>query len=264
MNSLVFDIRRYSIHDGPGIRTTVFFKGCPLRCRWCHNPESQESGVGRISVRRNLDGKSFESELAVGSWQLAEEVMKEIDKDAMFYEDSGGGVTFSGGEPLMQPEALLELLLVCQEKKYHTAIDTCGHCEPSVLNRVMDLADLWLFDLKIMDDSKHIEYTGVSNELALKNLETLALAGKSIIIRFPFIPGITDGEDNIEAISKLMKKSGLKKIEILPYHSIARDKYRRLGKDYLLESVKEPDEIQVNMIVNYFRDKEFTVGVGGG
>jgi pyruvate formate lyase activating enzyme len=264
LNSLVFDIRRYSIHDGPGIRTTVFFKGCPLRCWWCHNPESQESGVGQVSVHKVLDGKSFETELAVGSWQLAVEVMKEIQKDEVFYRESGGGVTFSGGEPLLQPDALGELLVLCRKNNYHTAIDTSGHAEPAVLDKVMDLADLWLFDLKLMHDARHLQYTGVSNEMALQNLETLALAGKSIIIRFPFIPGITDGKDNIEAISKLMKKLGLKKIEILPYHSIGRDKYRRIGKDYLLESVKEPDEVQVNLIINYFREKGLIVGVGGG
>jgi pyruvate formate lyase activating enzyme len=264
LNSLVFDIRHYCIHDGPGIRTTVFFKGCPLRCRWCHNPESQESYIEQISVQRVLDGKSFETELAVGSWQSAVEVMKEIEKDEVFYRESGGGVTFSGGEPLMQSEALQELLGLCREKGYHTAIDTSGHAEPAALSRVIELADLWLFDLKLMDDSKHVQYTGVSNEMALKNLETLALAGKSVIIRFPFIPGITDGPDNLEAIAKMMMKLRLDKIDILPYHAIAKDKYRRIGKDYLLESVKAPDEVQVNVMMNYFADEGFNVGVGGG
>lgn len=264
MNSLIFDIRHYTIHDGPGIRTTVFFKGCPLRCWWCHNPESQEVNVEQVSVRKMLDGKRFERELAVGSWQSAGEVMKEIEKDAVFYEESGGGVTFSGGEPLMQAEALQELLSFCRDKGYHTTIDTCGHAEPVALQKVMELADLWLFDLKLMDDARHVEYTGVSNELALKNLETLTLAGKEIIIRFPLIPGITDGNDNLEAIVKLMVRLGLKKIDILPYHSIARDKYRRIGKEFLLESVKGPDEVEVDETVRYFNDKGFEVGLGGG
>ena len=263
MNSLLFDIRRYTIHDGPGIRTTVFFKGCPLCCQWCHNPESQESGVGQVSVRRVLDGKFFETKLAVGSWQSAGEVMKEIEKDEVFYRESGGGVTFSGGEPLMQPEALQELLELCRIKNYHTAIDTSGHAEPAAMQQVIELADLWLFDLKLMDDGKHLEYTGVSNELALKNLETLALAGKSIIIRFPLIPGITDGKDNLEALAKLMKKLGLEEINILPYHAIAKDKYRRMGKEFKLQGVKEAPDDMINEIVQFFVDKGFTVRVGG-
>jgi pyruvate formate lyase activating enzyme len=264
LNSLIFDIRRYSIHDGPGIRTTIFLKGCPLRCWWCQNPESQEGGVDQITVQKVLDGKSFESELAVGSWQLAEDIMKEIDKDAVFYEESGGGVTFSGGEPLMQAEALQELLELCREKGYHTTIDTCGHAEPAALHRVMELADLWLFDLKLMDNDKHVEFTSVSNELALKNLETLALAGKNIFIRFPFIPGINDGTDNLEAVAKLMIKLGLKQIDILPYHAFAKDKYRRIGKTFLLEGVKEPDKEKVDEVINFFVIKGILVGISGG
>jgi len=264
LDSLIFDIRHYTIHDGPGIRTTVFFKGCPLRCWWCHNPESQESGVGQVLADRVLDGKRFERELAVGRWQSADEAMKEIDKDAVFYKESGGGVTFSGGEPLMQAEALEELLRHCRAKGYHAAIDTCGHAEPAALQKVMELADLWLFDLKLMDDARHVEYTSVSNELALKNLETLTLAGKEIIIRFPLIPGITDGKDNLEAIVKLMVRLGLKKIDILPYHSIARDKYRRIGREFLLEGMKGPDDMEVDETVRYFNDKGFEVGLGGG
>ena len=260
MNSLVFDIRRYTIHDGPGIRTTVFFKGCPLRCLWCHNPESQEVGVEQVTMHRFLDGKRFETKPALGSQQSAVDVMSEIDKDAVFYEESGGGVTFSGGEPLMQIEALKQLLELCTKKGYHTAIDTSGHAEPAALKQIIELASLWLFDLKVMDDAKHVEYTGVSNELALKNLELLALTRKEIIIRFPLIPGITDEENNLAEIAKFMLKFGLKRIDILPYHSIAKEKYRRMGKAFLLESMKEPDERRINEIMNYFVDKGFSVG----
>jgi pyruvate formate lyase activating enzyme len=263
LNSLIFDIRRYTIHDGPGIRTTVFFKGCPLRCWWCHNPESQEVGVEPSVVRKVLDGKVLETKLAIGSWQSAEEVMDEIAKDAVFYAESGGGVTFSGGEPLMQAEALCELLELCVGKGYHTAIDTSGHAEPAALKKVMELADLWLFDLKIMNDARHLIYAGVSNELALKNLETLAQAGKEIIIRFPLIPGITDGMDNLKEIARLMKKLDLNQIDILPYHSIAKDKYRRMGKAFLLEGLKEPEEESINTMMKFFMEKGFLVGVGG-
>jgi pyruvate formate lyase activating enzyme len=252
MSSLIFDIRRFTIHDGPGIRTTVFFKGCPLRCWWCHNPESQEVSVEQVIVRNNLDGRLFETKLTVGSWQSAGDVMEEIEKDEIYYMESGGGVTFSGGEPLMQAEALRELLVLCREKGYHTTIDTSGHADIGSVKKVMGLADLWLFDLKLMNDIRHLEYTGVSNEQALKTLEALAVAGKEIIIRFPLVPGITDDKENLDGISAMMKKLGLTRIDILPYHAIARDKYKRMGKAFLLEGTNEPGEEEVNKVKEYF------------
>lgn len=189
--------------------------------------------------------------------------MEEIVKDAVFYDESGGGVTFSGGEPLMQPEALREILLRCRERNYHTTIDTCGYADPSALGCVMELANLWLFDLKLIDDSKHLKYTGISNVIILKNLETLAMAGKEIIIRLPVIPGVTDGTGNVEAIAKLMIKLGLTKIDLLPYHAIARDKYRRLGKVFQLDGLKEPVKERVDEVRNFFTGNGFTVGIGG-
>jgi len=263
LNSLVFDIRRYTIHDGPGIRTTVFFKGCPLRCQWCHNPESQEMTTEFIPVQRVLDGKTFERKSAVGSQQSAMEIMKEIEKDEVFYKESGGGVTFSGGEPLMQADGLLEVLMLCKEKGYHTAIDTCGHAEPIALKKVMDFADLWLFDLKLTDDIRHLEYTGVSNELAFQNLGILAESGKEIIIRFPLIPGITDDIDNLSGIALMMKELGLKRIDILPYHSIAKEKYRRMGKMNLMEDMEEPTPDAINKAIAFFADQGMVAGKGG-
>jgi pyruvate formate lyase activating enzyme len=257
LDSLIFDIRHYTIHDGPGIRTTVFFKGCPLRCWWCHNPESQEAGIGQVTVRRILDGKRFETKSLVGSQRSAAEVMKEIDKDSVFYAESGGGVTFSGGEPLMQPGALREIMVLCKQKGYHIAVDTSGHAEPSSVKMIMDLADLWLFDLKLMNDARHVEYTGVSNELALKNLETLARAANNIIIRFPLIPGITDDSENLEEISRLMKKLALNRIDILPYHAIAKEKYRRMKMEFLLDELKEPDEDRIKEVKEYFTGNGF-------
>jgi pyruvate formate lyase activating enzyme len=260
LNALIFDIRHYTIHDGPGIRTTVFFKGCPLRCWWCHNPESQEVGVEQVFVERTLDGRAFESKSAVGSQQSAAEVLKEIEKDEVFYIESGGGVTFSGGEPLMQPDALQEILELCKEKGYHTAIDTSGHAEPVAVKKIMKLADLWLFDLKLINDIKHIEFTGVSNDLALKNLETLAKAGKEIIIRFPHIPGITDEPDNLEEIAAMMKRLRLRRIDILPYHAIAKEKYRRMGKINLMKEIKEPGEEKIEEVIEFFKKQGFLAG----
>jgi pyruvate formate lyase activating enzyme len=262
LNPLIFDIRRYTIHDGPGIRTTVFFKGCPLRCRWCHNPESQEACVEQVTVHRILDGKTFEIKSAVGSQRSAADVMKEIEKDEIFYLESGGGVTFSGGEPLMQADGLAYLMALCKEKGYHTAIDTSGHAEPSSVQKIMKLADLWLFDLKLMNDARHVEYTGVSNELALKNLEILARAGNMIIIRFPLIPGITDDPDNLGQVAAVMNRLNLSRMDILPFHDIAGEKYRRMGKAYLMEGIKEPEAEKVEEVIAFFDQHGIKAGKG--
>jgi pyruvate formate lyase activating enzyme len=179
--------------------------------------------------------------------------MKEIEKDEVFYLESGGGVTFSGGEPLMQADALKELLEICKTRGYHTAIDTSGYADNGAIRKLIDLADLWLFDLKIMDDIKHVEYTGVSNELSFRNLETLAKAGEQIVIRFPLIPGITDDIENLEAISSIMKKLKLNRIDILPYHSIAKNKYFRMDKLYMMESVVEPDTARIEEVREFFK-----------
>jgi pyruvate formate lyase activating enzyme len=259
LKSLVFDIRRYCIHDGPGIRTTVFLKGCPLRCRWCHNPESQEVETEQVTVKRILDQKTYETQMTVGQWMSAKEVMEEIEKDEIFYAESGGGITFSGGEPLLQAKALCEIMEHCSGKGYHTAIDTSGHAEPTALKMTMELADLWLFDLKLMDDQLHVEYTGVSNELALFNLELLAREGEEILIRFPLIPGITDDKKNLGAIVNKMDKLGLQKIEVLPYHSIARDKYHRMDKHYLLGDLEDPEKETIKEIKEFFALKGLSV-----
>ena len=214
-------------------------------------------------MQRILDGKVFESKSSIGSRQSAVDVMQEIEQDEIFYLESGGGVTFSGGEPLMQAEALKELLQLCREKGYHTAVDTSGHSDSSALKQVIHLADLWLFDLKLVDDAKHIEYTGVSNELALRNLETLARNGRNIIIRFPLITGITDKDENLKGIALLMKKLNLNRIDIIPYHSIAKEKYKRIGKVFLLEGLIEPAEVRTNEVKEFFMGFGFVAGIGG-
>lgn len=209
-----------------------------------------------------MDGRDYTTELVVGSWQSAEEVMREIEKDAVFYRKSGGGVTFSGGEPLMQANALEELLRLCRDRGFHTAVDTCGYAEPASFNRIKDLTNLWLYDLKLVDDVKHVEFTGVSNEFALKNLEVIARAGKEIIIRFPVIPGITDGIENLDGILNLMKQLDLKRIDVLPYHAIANEKYRRMGKMNVLEGLKEPEQSRIDEIIEYFNRQGLVAGPG--
>lgn len=263
MNGLIFDIRHYSIHDGPGIRTTVFLKGCPMRCWWCHNPESQEKGIGRMNRERVMEGRTFTFQAEVGRRQSPEEVMKEITKDEVFYLESGGGVTFSGGEPMMQPNFLSEMLARCKQHGYHTALDTCGSAEPAALKKVIGNTDLFLYDLKIMDDALHVEYTGVSNELSLTNLETIAREGKEVIIRFPVIPGFTDIPQNLEAIAARMTGLGLDRIDLLPYHGIAKHKYRKMEREYFLPEIKEPSKEKMEVISRFFWDHEIEASIGG-
>ena len=192
MKVCIFDIKRFALHDGPGIRTTVFFKGCPLECRWCHNPEGIRSGTERFTEEIILDGVSMEKELDVGRWVQVEDLMDELGRDRVYMEESGGGISFSGGEPLLQAEGLISLLELSKEQKIHTAVDTSGYAAASVMKSVSGLADLILYDLKTLDNEKHREYTGVSNRKILDNLD-IALGGPAeIIIRIPLVTGFND------------------------------------------------------------------------
>jgi pyruvate formate lyase activating enzyme len=275
----VFDIRKFSIHDGPGIRTTVFLKGCPLRCAWCHNPESQSAEPelvvrpGRClrcgacveacpedAIQMGADGPitdrtrceqcgvcvdacfSGARELAGRELAVAQ-VMAEIERDRPFYDESGGGATFSGGEPLLQPGFLLELLKACRTQEIHTTLDTCGHAPWSVLDRVRPYVDLFLYDVKTMDDSQHRALTSVSNRLILENLRRLSELGHSIILRVPVIPGINDGADNIRSIGAFAAHlPSLDRVELLPYHRIGVEKYGRIARPYSLPEADPPSQ----------------------
>ncbi len=220
MQGVIFDIKRFAIHDGPGIRTTVFLKGCPMHCPWCHNPESQ---------KRNPEHPGKKQ--VIGSQKTVEEVIDEIEKEVLFYDESQGGVTFSGGEPLGQSRFLCALLEECRKREIHTTLDTTGWVSHRTFKSVIDKVDLFLYDLKIMDDQKHIEYTGVSNHPVLENLKTLSNLGKKVIIRFPVIPGITDTEENIRAVGTFVSSlKNIEEIDLLPYHQTAEGKYRRLKR----------------------------------
>ncbi|MGE5340633.1 MAG: glycyl-radical enzyme activating protein [Candidatus Omnitrophota bacterium] len=246
IQGIIFDIKRFSINDGPGIRTTVFFKGCSLRCAWCHNPESQS----------HLPQKAGDKKL-IGDEKRVDEVMFEIEKEIVFYDQSGGGVTFSGGEPLEQPRFLGALLDACRTRDIHTAIDTSGNISPDVFNPFIDRTDLFLYDLKIMDEHLHIACTGVSNTHILKNLQTLSQKNKPTIIRFPVIPGFTDGDDNIQAIgdyvSSLQNIRNIHEINLIPYHRTGEAKYKRLNMTYNMVHVLPPSEERKNDIENLFR-----------
>jgi len=265
VKGIIFDIKRYAIHDGPGIRTTVFLKGCAANCWWCHNPESQSLEIEKI-IRKNLfDDQFFEEEEPIGKVMTTEQVMNEIGKDQVFYDESGGGVTFSGGEPLIQPDFLRELLILCKNKSMHTTLDTTGYAIEDVFRSVLPYVDLFLYDIKFIDDKRHQKFTGVSNELILNNLKILMNSTKRTVLRFPVIPGITDNEDNIEQIIDFIVHLNRNEIDmdILPYHKIARHKYEKLQKEYLMGSTDPPSEEEMLKLKHKLEFAGLRVNIGG-
>jgi pyruvate formate lyase activating enzyme len=298
---LLSDIKRYAINDGPGIRITIFFKGCSLACDWCHNPESQSTKVQKMYTESKciaceecvkaceqnactlIDGAIVtDSEACIlcgkcadvcptkatemsGTKYSIEQIMKEIEKERVFMEQSGGGVTFSGGEPLMHSGFLIPLLVACRDKNIHTVVDTTGFAKKEILLEVAKRTDLFLFDLKMIDNEKHKEYTGVGTELILDNLKLLADIGANINIRIPLIKGVNDNDENImETIQYLSSLPGEKrKINILPYHAIAAKKYEKLGGKYDAKNMEEPSEEMQMKISQKFEENGFDVVIGG-
>jgi len=274
---LIFDIKRYAINDGPGIRTAVFFKGCPLDCWWCHNPESKRR-MPEMMYRQNrcelcgdcipicpqggillVDGVLvtkpgfcqdcgecaeacvYGARELVGREMTLTQVMKEIQRDVVFYDQSGGGVTLTGGEPLFQPTFTNALLRRCKEQEIHTILDTSGYASWKVISKAAKYTDLFLYDLKLMDDERHRKYTGVSNSLILANLKNLCAIGAQVIIRLPLIPGVNDDEENLTHMRQFLEELPvLVGVEVLPYHDSARAKYAALGLDYRLPEVGMP------------------------
>jgi len=243
--AVVFNIMFYSIHDGPGIRTTVFFKGCPLSCKWCHNPESLNDNT------------------ETGYEITASGLIKEIAKDTLFYEQSGGGVTFSGGEPFSQADFLLEILAQCKKEYIHTAIDTCGYCDTATLLKAAEIADCFLYDIKFINPEKHEKYCGVSNSLILENLKKLSGVKTKLYIRIPVIPAINDSLPEMTEIFEFIKDfKNIEKVHLLPYHNIQSDKYKRLGKQYELSEISAEESQNMNAIVKLFNNR-FRTKVGG-
>jgi len=262
---LVFDIRRFSVHDGPGIRTTVFLKGCPLNCWWCQNPESNSS-LEENSIRHlKMGDQVFEMNQTIGSWMTPEELLREVLRDMVFYNESSGGVTFSGGEPLMQIPFLKKTLEILKECDIHTTIDTCGFATENEILQIINLSDLFLYDLKMMDEEEHIKYTGVSNRPILENLQLLYNHQKNVIIRFPVIPGINDTKKNIEAMKLFLVplSNRIKEIDLLPYHSLANEKYGRLGVTNKLSSLSDMSKNELDPIKTEFELVGFRVKIGG-
>ncbi|MFO8234147.1 MAG: glycyl-radical enzyme activating protein [Bacteroidales bacterium] len=263
MTGLIFDIKHYAVHDGPGIRQTIFFKGCPLSCWWCHNPESQFPEIEYYTKKKTLDGKVFRKKESIGYKIDSKELFKIIEGDTLFYDESNGGVTFSGGEPLMQLDFLQEIVSMCKEAGIHTALDTSGYAPQEDFLKILSNIDLILFDLKIIDEELHQKYTGVSNRELLENLKMLDESGKKIRIRFPVIPGITDTQQNIEEIKSFLSRlKKAKDIDILPYHDISKGKYNRFNKKNKMGNVSLDSDIE-KKLKNEFESIHYTVKIGG-
>jgi pyruvate formate lyase activating enzyme len=297
----VFDIRRYSIHDGPGIRTAVFLKGCSLRCLWCHNPESVVPGPelmhwpsrcsrcyaclsvcpveaiakdaeGAIIIDRakcDLCGKCAEACLydamqVVGREMGVEEVLGELERDKIFYDQSGGGVTLTGGDPLVQAGFAEAILDGCRSQGIHTALDTAGYSKNGVLDRIAAKADLILFDLKCMDDARHREFTGVSNTPIIDNLKRLAAGRTEVWVRIPLVAGLNDDDKNIRLTITLLKSlKRIRRVGILPYHSGGLEKASRIGRETHFRKFEPPAEERIAAIAAAFREAGFEVRRGG-
>jgi pyruvate formate lyase activating enzyme len=296
----VFDIQRMSIHDGPGIRTTVFLKGCPLECWWCHNPEGlhrdkevsyrmdrcivcgecvdacphgalskDESRIRRDPQRCALCGTCLDS-CATGARDIVgqefsvSDMMTQIARDRIFFDTSGGGVTFSGGEPLFQINFLSSLLRECRNQSIHTAVETSGYATPASFERITETTDLFLFDLKLMDDERHQHFTGVSNRIILDNLRWLAGQQHKVIVRIPVIGGVNDDQWNIDAIAAFVSGlSGIRQIHLLPFHSAASGKYQSLGMDYRMDIAAHTEPERMQRIVETLTAHGLSVQIGG-
>ena len=287
MMGSVFNLQRFSLQDGPGLRSTVFMKGCPLSCLWCHNPESRAPQIEflRLETRCMACGRCSAEELAgsagakgagdvaacptgalqqVGRDREAAELVREVLRDRIFFDESGGGVTFSGGEPLMQPGFLLEALGLLRAEGVHTALDTCGFAPRADLLAAAGLASLVLYDLKLMDDARHRAATGQSNRIILDNLKALAEVHEDIRIRVPVIPGLNDDLANLEATADFVAAlAGARRVDLLPYHRIGEAKFARLGLDYALSDLRSPTPQRLEALAAVFRDRGLVTTAGG-
>ena len=262
MTGILFDIKRFSLHDGPGIRTTVFMKGCPLRCVWCHNPESISPEIHflfkpelclKCEACSNAECPA-EARIQVGEIITEEALMARIIPDRYAFDESGGGVTFSGGEPLMQPVFLKAMLARCRLEDIHAAVDTSGFAPLQTILEVSALAKLLLFDIKLIDHQEHINFTGVSNVGILENLTELCNNKYPIELRMPIIPGITDTVSNLEGAARFLGGlTNAPRIRLLPHHHVAMSKYARFGMTCKLERTEDPSEARMDELVDFLK-----------
>jgi pyruvate formate lyase activating enzyme len=287
-NGLVFNVQRFSLHDGPGLRSTVFMKGCPLGCAWCHNPESQSPVPEFVRMRNRCMscGRCSEDELAdpvvrgrededveacptgalqgVGETMESAALVKTLLRDRIFFDESGGGVTFSGGEPLMQAAFVTEAMRLLQAEGVHTTLDTCGFGRWEDLRESAAHANLVLYDIKLMDEARHKAATGVSNDLILENLEALTKVHSAIWIRVPIIPGVNDDESNLDATAAFLRPlPGICKVDLLPYHPTGEAKFARVGMDYSLHGTPSPTRERLETLAAHFRARGLTTTIGG-
>ena len=287
-SALVFNIQRYSIHDGPGIRTTVFLKGCPLRCPWCANPESQNAGYelmvdwshctkcgwcvtncprGAVEITdlgplTNIDicRGCAQCVCTAGAKRIAgrkmtvEEVLEVVRRDVPFYRRSGGGVTLSGGEPLLHGEFAVELLRACRENGIHTAVETTGHIPADTLEWVLPQLDTVLIDLKYADSDRHKKMLGADNQWVLRSLKRLAAWDGQVLVRIPVIPGWNDDEENLAASAAVLKEMGYKSVTLLPYHRMGSGKYAQLERPYTV-TAQPPSPERMAELAEFFRSR---------
>lgn len=296
---LIFDIQRYSIHDGPGIRSVVFFKGCPLKCKWCSNPESQSGQIeimhffskcvmckkcvavcpmnaitaphDSICIDRSkcnycgkcIDVCNVDAWRFAGRWYTVDELLDEVLKDEIFYKSSGGGVTIGGGEPFYQYDFLKPFLAKCRDRGLHTTIETCGYVTSDKMEEVLELVDIVLMDLKHINDTKHIKATGVSNKQILANWSLAGRKKKNLICRVPVLPGFNDTAQEILDIAAYIQKVGCTEIHLLPYHQYGKGKYSALGREYMF---KGDSLMNSNIIIQFssmLQVKGLAVQIGG-
>ena len=252
----IFNIQRFSIHDGPGIRTSVFFKGCYMRCAWCCNPESQ-----RYEIETLIEGGKAKT---VGRDVTVSDIMPEILSDMPYYRRSGGGVTLSGGEVLAQADFAAELLKACKEAGLHTAIESTANAPFSDIEKLLPYLDLYLMDIKHMDSKKHRDYTGAPNERILENAELIAKSGVELIIRTPVIPTFNDSAADIRAIASFARRlQGVREYHLLPYHRLGTDKYSGLGRSYSLSEIEPPTKERMEYLLSIAEESGLKCQIGG-
>lgn len=252
----IFDIQRYSIHDGPGIRTIVFLKGCPLRCRWCCNPEGQNYSIEEISL--NGENKLYGKDITV------EELLPKLIADEFYFRRSGGGITISGGECLTQPDFVPHILHACKDLGYNTAIETTGYASWETVDKYLEYTDYVLMDIKHMNSVKHREFTGVNNEIILKNARGIAESGVNLTIRVPVIPGFNDTHNEIRDIADFAASlPNVSKLHLLPYHRLGESKYQGLGREYALHGIEPISKEYMNVLLATAKKSGIKCQIGG-